>query len=158
PTHLFAGTDVGVFRSLDDGVNWITWREGLPNVAVYDLRVHAPARLLRAATHGRGIWERELDATASTDAVIYVRDNVMHTGRGMAPSGPASVIEDLTQHIALNDPVYWWQCADAKIDAMEGSPAAFQFAVSDVDFVTYEASLAHRNPQRGRINRVYVQG
>jgi photosystem II stability/assembly factor-like uncharacterized protein len=156
-THLFAGTDVGVFRSVDDGVNWTSWREGLPNCAVYDLRLHAPARLLRAATHGRGMWEREIDATASPDAVIYVRDNVMHTGRGTAPSNQASVIEDLTQHIALNDLVYWWQCADAKIDAMEGSPASFQFAVSDVDFVTYEATLTHRDPQRGRTNRVYVQ-
>jgi photosystem II stability/assembly factor-like uncharacterized protein len=157
PTHLFAGTDVGVFRSLDDGANWSVWREGLPNVAVYDLKLHAPTRLLRAATHGRGMWERDIDATTCGDASIYLRDNVMHTGRGTAPSGQASVIEDLTQHIALNDPVYWWQCADAKIDAMEGSPPSFQFEVSDVDFVTYEVSLTHRNPQRGRINRVYVQ-
>jgi hypothetical protein len=103
------------------------------------------------------MWERGIDATISTDALIYLRDNVMHTGRGTAPSGQASVIEDLTQHIALNDPVYWWQCADAKIDAIEGSPPSFQFDVSDVDFVTYEASLIHRNPQRGRINHVYVQ-
>jgi len=65
------------------------------------------------------MWERDIDATTSTDAVIYVRDNVMHTGRGTAPSGQASVIEDLTQHIKLNDPVYWWQCADVKIDAIE---------------------------------------
>jgi len=32
PTHLFAGTDVGVFRTLDDGVNWIAWREGCPTL------------------------------------------------------------------------------------------------------------------------------
>jgi hypothetical protein len=157
PTHLFAGTDVGVFLSLDDGANWCPWREGLPNVAVYDLKLHAPTRLLRAATHGRGMWERNIDATTSTDAVIYVRDNVMHTGRGAAPSDQTSVIEDLTQHIALNDPVYWWQCADVKIDAIEGSSPSYQFDVSDVDFVTYEATLTHRNAQRGRINRVYVQ-
>ena len=115
PTHLFAGTDVGVFRSLDDSVNWSLWREALPNVAVNDLRLHTLARLLRAATHGLGIWERELDATTSTDAVICMRDNVMHTSRGTAPSGPASMIEDPTQHIALNDWVYWWQCADAPL-------------------------------------------
>jgi photosystem II stability/assembly factor-like uncharacterized protein len=157
PTHLFAGTDVGVFRSLDDGANWSPWREGLPNVAVYDLKLHALTRLLRAATHGRGMWERDIDATTSRDAVIYVRDNVMHTGRGTAPSSQSSVIEDLTQHIALNDPVYWWQCADAKIDAIEGQSPSFQFNVSDVDFVTYEASLAHRNPRRGHVNRIYVQ-
>jgi hypothetical protein len=156
-THLYAGTDIGVFRTLDDGSNWSAYREGLPNVAVYDLKIQNSTRLLRAATHGRGMWEREIDSITSPDSVIYVRDNVMHTGRGTPPSGSPSVIEDLLQHIALNDQVYWWQCADAKVDAMEGSPPSFQFAISDVDFVTYEATLSHRDPQRGRTNRIYVQ-
>src|SRR5262249_6351555 len=56
-----------------------------------------------------------------------------------------------------NDLVYWYQCADVKIDALEGMPPAYQMAVSDVDFVAYEATLIHRDPQRGRTNRVYVQ-
>jgi photosystem II stability/assembly factor-like uncharacterized protein len=157
PTNLYAGTDVGVFRSLDDGGTWNSYREGLPNVAAYDLKILNSERLIRAATHGRGMWEREIDAVASPDTVIYVRDNVMHTGRGAPPSGVASVIEDLTQHVALNDLVYWYQCADAKIDALEGAPPAYQMPVNAVDFVAYEATLIHRDPQRGRTNRVYVQ-
>jgi hypothetical protein len=156
-THIYAGTDVGVYRTLNDGSTWSAYREGMPNIAAYDLKLHPTTRLLRAATHGRGMWEREIDATTSSDSVIYLRDNVMHTGRSTAPSGIASVIEDQLHHIALNDPVYWWQCADAKIDAMEGSPLAYQMPVADVDFVTYEATLSHRDPQRGRTNRVYVQ-
>jgi photosystem II stability/assembly factor-like uncharacterized protein len=157
PNTIFAGTDVGVFKTVDDGANWAAYREALPNVAVYDLKINNVNRLLRAATHGRGMWEREIDSTISPDSVIYVRDNVMHTGRGTPPSNIPSLIEDQLHHVLLNDLVYWWQCSDAKIDAPEGSPPDFQMPISDVDFVAYEATLSHRNPQRGRVNRVYVQ-
>jgi photosystem II stability/assembly factor-like uncharacterized protein len=156
PATIYAGTDIGVFATTNDGAAWSSFREGLPNTAIYDLKLHGAARLLRAATHGRGIWERELDAATSTDAVICLRDNVMHSGRGVAPSGVPSALEDTLQHVALGDPVYWWQCADAKIDALAGSPPTYQFPVSGVDFVAYEALLSHRDPERGRVNNVYI--
>jgi hypothetical protein len=36
-------------------------------------------------------------------------------------------------------------------------PPEYQSAVADVDYVAFESRLEHRNPQRGRVNRVYVQ-
>ena len=40
----------------------------------------------------------------------------------------------------------------------EGSPPAYQTSlVGDVDYVFFESKLGHRNPQRGVVNRVYVQ-
>jgi hypothetical protein len=54
----YAGSDVGVWRTTDDGAHWSLFNEGLPNTAVYDLKLQAPTRLLRAGTHGRGVWER----------------------------------------------------------------------------------------------------
>ena len=33
---------------------------GLPDAPVYDLQIHPTQRLLRAATHGRGIYELAL--------------------------------------------------------------------------------------------------
>jgi hypothetical protein len=153
----YAGSDVGVWRTTDDGAHWNLFNEGLPNTAVYDLKLHAPTRLLRAGTHGRGVWERLLDAPSVPDTNVYVRDNILHTGRFTAPYGLASPIENLTQHVALGDPVYWWQCTDVKIDAPQGSPPVYQFAISDVDYVVYESQLVHTDPERGRVNRVYVQ-
>jgi hypothetical protein len=144
----YAGSDVGVWRTTDDGAHWTLFNEGLPNTAVYDLKLHLPTRLLRAATHGRGIWERLLDAATVPDTNVYVRDNVLHTGRFTAPYGLASPIENLTQHVALGDPVYWWQCADVKIDAPQGSPPAYQFPIAGVDYVTFESQLVHTDPQR----------
>lgn len=54
---LFIGTDVGVFFSEDGGVSWMTLQSGFPNVAVLGLKIHPPTRLLRASTHGRGMWD-----------------------------------------------------------------------------------------------------
>ncbi|MCU1308010.1 MAG: glycosyl hydrolase [Acidobacteriaceae bacterium] len=54
---LYLATDVGVFVSINDGASWATLRTGLPNVAVLGLKLHRPSRTLRAATHGRGMWD-----------------------------------------------------------------------------------------------------
>lgn len=54
---LYAGTDIGVYQSLDGGENWFPYGTGLPRVAVFDVKISNVQRLLRIATHGRGIWE-----------------------------------------------------------------------------------------------------
>src|SRR5260370_35087204 len=53
--------------------------------------------------------------------------------------------------------MWWWQCADIKIDALEGSVPAYQMNVDEGDYIAFESRLEHRNSQPGRVNRVYVQ-
>lgn len=155
---MYIGTDIGVFRTTNGGTNWAPFSSGLPTSPVFDLRLHAVARLLRLGTHGRGMWERKLDVSAMPDRDLFVRDNLMDTGRFTpSPSGDATAFADPLQHVALGDQVWWWQCGDVKIDALEGAVPAYQINVADVDFVAFESKLAHRNPQRGNVNRVYVQ-
>jgi hypothetical protein len=60
---LYAGTDIGVYRSVDGGATWIAFSNGLPRVAVFDVVIQNPNRVLRIATHGRGIWEVSIAAT-----------------------------------------------------------------------------------------------
>jgi hypothetical protein len=58
-SNVYVGTDVGVWKGTRSGTSW-TWTPfspGLPEAAVTDLAVHSAARKLRAATHGRGVWE-----------------------------------------------------------------------------------------------------
>ncbi|PYS87599.1 MAG: hypothetical protein DMF70_00120 [Acidobacteria bacterium] len=55
--NLFAGTDIGVYNSTDGGVSWSPFGTGLPRSAVFDLAVQNANRVLRAGTHGRGVWE-----------------------------------------------------------------------------------------------------
>jgi len=51
---LYAGTEYGVWVSMDDGVNWQPLQLNLPRVSVRDLKVHGND--LIAATHGRSFW------------------------------------------------------------------------------------------------------
>src|SRR5581483_11096099 len=57
PNLLFAGTEFGLWVSLDGGKQWAQYKGGdMPNVAVRDLVIHPRDNDLVIATHGRGIW------------------------------------------------------------------------------------------------------
>ena len=51
---LYAGTEIGVWVSMDDGAAWQPLQLNLPRVSVRDLTVHGND--LIAATHGRAFW------------------------------------------------------------------------------------------------------
>ncbi|HEY6393275.1 MAG TPA: hypothetical protein VIX89_18480, partial [Bryobacteraceae bacterium] len=57
PDTLYIGTDAGVMVSTDAGATWTTLGNGLPRVVVTALVLHRKSRILRAATHGRSIWD-----------------------------------------------------------------------------------------------------
>jgi hypothetical protein len=160
---LFVATDVGVFRSTDDGVSWTPFEVGLPNVPVVDLALDPVRNVLRAATHGRGIYRVSL-AGATPQVDIYLRDNLLDTGEVLpSPSG----VPDPTQP-ATN--AYHWESVDIKVDAPP-------FASTDVlvDGVEFDdpahpytepyvghkiediAGIPHENPIRTLVNLVYVQ-
>ena len=56
PNLLFAGTEFGIFMSLDRGGHWQQLKEGLPTVAVDDIQIHPREHDLLIGTHGRSIF------------------------------------------------------------------------------------------------------
>ena len=68
--RLFVGTDIGVFISEDGGVRWSPYGTGLPRVAVFGMAIPNTKRVLRIATHGRGMWEIPLFAPTAAPASI----------------------------------------------------------------------------------------
>ncbi|MDB4956970.1 MAG: hypothetical protein JWO36_4539 [Myxococcales bacterium] len=56
-TTIYAGTELGVYLSLDDGATWDRMGEGLPIVPVRDIYVAKNQEFIRVATYGRGLWE-----------------------------------------------------------------------------------------------------
>ncbi|HEX7282173.1 MAG TPA: hypothetical protein VF239_08960 [Vicinamibacterales bacterium] len=77
--ELTIGTDLGLFRSTDDGATWVPF-PGLPNVAVYDLVFNPTTQLLVAATHGRGAFKYTVPAVlalrgdVTSDLVVSALD------------------------------------------------------------------------------------
>jgi photosystem II stability/assembly factor-like uncharacterized protein len=59
PNHkglLVAGTDTGLFYSLDDGGHWQALTADFPTAAVYDVQFVKNSHDLLVATHGRGLF------------------------------------------------------------------------------------------------------
>lgn len=98
--NLYAGSDIGVFVSTNGGQSWNPFGTGLPRVAVFDMAVQAPNRLLRIATHGRGLWEIPAaktlaSVTLSVPASATYGDNVTFTatvGSNGALSTPTGTV------------------------------------------------------------------
>jgi photosystem II stability/assembly factor-like uncharacterized protein len=57
---LFAGTEVGVYASLDAGKRWHRLGGGLPTVPVHDLVIHPRDRELVIGTHGRSLYVMDI--------------------------------------------------------------------------------------------------
>ena len=59
--RAWVAADLGVFETRDRGATWVDFTNGLPNMFVGDLLFHPHARVLRAATRSRGVWEIPVD-------------------------------------------------------------------------------------------------
>jgi photosystem II stability/assembly factor-like uncharacterized protein len=84
---LYAGTDLGVFVSFDDGDHWQPLQRNLPPAWVRDLLVHGDD--LIAATQGRALWIldnvtplRQHDRIARSDKAILLDPGVAIRVRG----------------------------------------------------------------------------
>ena len=53
---IFAGTEYGLFISIDAGTSWAQFKNDLPIVPVRDLAIHPKTNDLIIATHGRGVF------------------------------------------------------------------------------------------------------
>ena len=53
---LFAGTEFGVFTTINGGKNWIQLKNGLPTIAVRDIEIQEEENSLVLATFGRGFY------------------------------------------------------------------------------------------------------
>ncbi len=56
PNLLFAGTEFGLFFSIDGGQKWIQLKGGLPTIAVRDINIQKRENDLVLGTFGRGIY------------------------------------------------------------------------------------------------------
>jgi hypothetical protein len=110
---VYVGCDVGVFRyqvGTDPAPQ--AWNQGLPNAPVLDLDVWprtgtATPRVIRAATHGRGIYEAELDATSGHTADVFLRDILVDDGRDalVAETAPDPFSSGATLHASASPDV-----------------------------------------------------
>jgi len=83
PQTLYIGTDAGVMVTTDGGATWSSLGQGLPNVVVTSLVLQRKSRLLRAATHGRSVWDILVplgSATSQHPVIASLSPSTANTG------------------------------------------------------------------------------
>ncbi len=56
PNLIFAGTENGLYVTIDYGATWTKWTRGLPPVSTMDLKIHPREHDLIVATFGRSLY------------------------------------------------------------------------------------------------------
>jgi hypothetical protein len=92
---IFAATDFGVMELAAGSNSWTRAGSGLPFVSVFALRVADGARVLYAATHGRGAWKLALPPAPPNPptgaihgpSVLELGRKATYTATGSAPNG-----------------------------------------------------------------------
>ena len=87
---LYAGTDIGVFKSSDGGANWIPFSNGLPRVAVFGMAIQTNNRVLRIATHGRGMFDYDLATGATPTPTATSTNTPTNTPTATATNTPTA--------------------------------------------------------------------
>jgi hypothetical protein len=87
PELLYAGTEFGLYISLDGGQQWARFKENLPMVAVHDLAIHPTEHDLIVGTHGRGIYIVD-DLTA----LRSLTTEILESNVAVLPSRPSPMV------------------------------------------------------------------
>jgi hypothetical protein len=97
---LFAGTEFGVFTSVDGGQRWVQLKGGMPVAQARDMTIQKRENDLVVATFGRGFYVlddysalRELTPQALNEdaALLPLRDAYIYSQTGLAPAGTAGI-------------------------------------------------------------------
>jgi len=98
PNLLFAGTEFGLYFTVNEGTNWIRLKGGLPTIQVRDIDIHRGENDLALGTFGRGFYilddytplrqvseqalEQEVILFPTRDALRYVEKRSRVVRRG----------------------------------------------------------------------------
>ena len=89
---LYLGTEHGVYVSFDDGANWQSLRQNLPDTPVHDIAVEA--RDLVIATHGRGFYVM--------DKIAPLRQGGLQTTTNFHLYKPEDALRGLDRAVAVD--------------------------------------------------------
>jgi photosystem II stability/assembly factor-like uncharacterized protein len=138
---LYAGSELGLYVSVDDGASWQRWGANIPVVPIYDLKIKNTDLVL--ATHGRGFWIAEDLPLLYQFADHQSEDGV--SARLFAPRRTYRVLPDLSAD---------WVPAEGRIYGASGSTLIAEKSATGQMKRTYLD--AGEGAQRGAVIHYYL--
>jgi photosystem II stability/assembly factor-like uncharacterized protein len=74
PDLLIAGTEWGLYVTLDGGLSWRPFRPGMPSVKIMDLAIHPRENDLVVGTYGRGLYIVDISVLQGLTAGVLAED------------------------------------------------------------------------------------
>jgi photosystem II stability/assembly factor-like uncharacterized protein len=116
---LFAGTELGVYVSFDDGDQWQSLQLNLPHCSMRDLAIHDNDLIV--ATHGRGFWilddmtalRQITGQVAQADAYLFRPDDAIRMNAGADYGTPMPRDEALAQNPPVGAMIDYYLKSDA---------------------------------------------
>jgi photosystem II stability/assembly factor-like uncharacterized protein len=141
---LYAGTETGVYYSIDDGAHWQPLQLNLPRASVRDLHVHGSD--LIAATHGRAMWSLDdigplrqmTDAVRNSPVHLFRPDTVTRFQGGHAYTSSAG--ENPLDGVVVT---YWLRAPVAATDSLR-----LEFLDASGKVIRHFASAAHEDSRK----------
>ena len=127
PRTLYIGTDAGVMVTNDGGATWSSLGNGLPVVVVQALVLHRASRVLRAATHGRSVWDILVPAAGAS-----VQPSIQAVTPGTVDSGSREVTLSVNGANFRAGTVIRWNGQDRPTTFVGGTHVTAQIPASDL--------------------------
>jgi uncharacterized protein (TIGR03437 family) len=130
PGTLYIGTDAGVMVNTDAGAAWTTLGNGLPRVVVESLVLHRASRTLRAATHGRSMWDILVPLPSKS-----IQPTITLLSPNTANAGGAGFSISVTGANFATGTVLRWNGSSRPTNIVDSTHLTAQISVPDIAFV-----------------------
>lgn len=171
---LIAGTEFGLYISLDDGANWKSFQLNLPIVPIADVAFHAREKELVIATQGRAFWVLDdlpllyqLSGGAPTeDAHLFQPKDAYRIGGGRGGRGGGGAVgENPPGGVVVQYALKGRPQGEVKLEFLDGTgklvrdfssrapEAAAEGPVVEAEANPFRAQAAPRVPAAAGLNR-----
>lgn len=162
PNLLFAGTEFGVFFTIDGGKNWVQLNSGLPTIAVRDIAIQQRENDLVLATFGRSFYIlddytplRELSVEMTNEkakifpvktALQYIEKNPLGL-RGTGSQGASFYAADNPPY-GVTFTYYLKETPKSPKEERQEEEEKVKKEGGDIDYPTYEEFVAEDNYEK----------
>ena len=133
---LYVGTDIGVFWSSNGGQSWAPLGSGLPVVSVMSLKLHHASRTLRAATHGRGMWDLALPGGPGTGAPTITEVDNAFSNVPNSPIQSGTWVAIKGANLSNTSPGRGWNATENFPTSMDGTSVTINDKPAFVYFIS----------------------